>query len=277
MSTNRCKNCNQLLLLHQKYCHECGQRTDTHRINFHFLVHEFQHSILHVDGGLLYTLKQLFTRPGHSLREYLAGKRRDHFKPVLLIIILGSLCGLAKYFSSNTESNIKVKTQFENNKDFKNLGKFVDLQGIGHYFTSIVKWLTDHLAFTILFMIPVTAFSFYLGFRKYKVNYAEWLVLMCFMAGQILVLYLLIIILNYFFVPAVSAIVYGGMIAVSFWTLLQFFNTRKKSHVFWRIIWSYFITYCLNVIFITIVAITVALIGFIIFGNENLLKELKNS
>ena len=78
---SRCLNCRQLLLMHQRFCHQCGQKTDTHRINFHYLVHEVPHSIFHVDNGILFTLKELFTRPGQSIREYLEGKRQQHSNP----------------------------------------------------------------------------------------------------------------------------------------------------------------------------------------------------
>ncbi|MEO8862184.1 MAG: hypothetical protein ABI358_12210 [Ginsengibacter sp.] len=32
-------------------------------MNFHFLWHDVQHGLFHFDKGVLYTTKQLFTRP----------------------------------------------------------------------------------------------------------------------------------------------------------------------------------------------------------------------
>lgn len=43
-------------------------------------------------------LRQLLTRPGHTIREYIRGRRVPHFKPVLMIMILGAVVTvLSKY------------------------------------------------------------------------------------------------------------------------------------------------------------------------------------
>lgn len=76
---NRCRNCSQSLHLQQEFCHECGQRTDTHRIDYHFLVHEVQHGVFHGNKGIIYILKELLIKPGHTIREYVDGKRKDQF------------------------------------------------------------------------------------------------------------------------------------------------------------------------------------------------------
>ncbi|QOG00887.1 DUF3667 domain-containing protein [Flavobacterium sp. MDT1-60] len=35
----------------------------------------------------------MFTRPGHSIREFIEGKRVKHFKPLWLVAVLGALYG----------------------------------------------------------------------------------------------------------------------------------------------------------------------------------------
>ncbi|MBC8155688.1 MAG: DUF3667 domain-containing protein [Bacteroidetes bacterium] len=80
--TKHCQNCNSEL--NGNFCSHCGQSSNTHRLNFHFLWHDIQHGLLHIDKGILYTTKELFTRPGHSIREFLLGKRVKHFKPISL-------------------------------------------------------------------------------------------------------------------------------------------------------------------------------------------------
>ena len=86
-----CKNCNQTFKGH--YCNNCGQPADTHKINAHFLWHDIQHGLLHFDNGIPYSIKQLFIRPGHSIREFIEGKRVRHFKPLSLVAVLGALYG----------------------------------------------------------------------------------------------------------------------------------------------------------------------------------------
>jgi hypothetical protein len=84
-----CKNCHQVYTGH--YCNNCGQSAETHKINAHFLWHDIQHGLLHFDEGILFSLRQLFTRPGHSIREFIDGKRVRHFKPISLVVVLATL------------------------------------------------------------------------------------------------------------------------------------------------------------------------------------------
>ena len=71
-----CGNCGRAMdVSGQKFCPDCGQPTPAHRIDWHFLGHELEHSVLHMDRGIFYTLKNLMIRPGHMIRDYLAGRR----------------------------------------------------------------------------------------------------------------------------------------------------------------------------------------------------------
>lgn len=90
--TTICKNCNEQLEWH--FCGNCGQSAETHKMNVHFLWHDIQHGLLHFDKGILYTSKQLFTRPGIAIKEFIEGKRINHFKPISLIIVLATVYGL---------------------------------------------------------------------------------------------------------------------------------------------------------------------------------------
>jgi Protein of unknown function (DUF3667) len=103
MATN-CLNCNAKL--NGRFCSNCGQNSDTHRISFHYLLHDIQHGFLHLDKGFLFTAKELFTRPGSSIREFLQGKRVNHFKPISLVIILAGIYSLLSHlFEFNIFSN----------------------------------------------------------------------------------------------------------------------------------------------------------------------------
>ena len=87
-----CKNCGHIYS--GQFCNNCGQPSDTHKLNLHFIWHDLQHAFLHFDKGVLFTAKELFTRPGNSIREFIEGKRVKHFKPISLVIILATLYGV---------------------------------------------------------------------------------------------------------------------------------------------------------------------------------------
>lgn len=91
-----CKNCSNEFDGH--YCNQCGQPAETHEMNVYFLVHDIQHGFFHIEKGILFTIKELFTRPGHSIREYLQGKRVKHFKPISLVLLLAGILGLLSHY-----------------------------------------------------------------------------------------------------------------------------------------------------------------------------------
>ena len=64
-----CKNCGQPV--EKKYCPDCGQKVSVKRIELKHLLHDIPHAIFHVDSGFFYNLKQLFTRPGAAIKDYL--------------------------------------------------------------------------------------------------------------------------------------------------------------------------------------------------------------
>ncbi|WP_435523400.1 zinc-ribbon domain-containing protein [Chryseobacterium indoltheticum] len=41
-----CKNCHHSLNEEDRFCSKCGQNTDTHKINLHYVIHELIHGIL---------------------------------------------------------------------------------------------------------------------------------------------------------------------------------------------------------------------------------------
>lgn len=268
----RCKNCSHHLLLSQKFCHNCGQSTDTHRINFHFLVHEIQHGIFHVDGGILFTLKELFTRPGHTLREYLAGQRKSHFPPLLLVVILGSLCALLQYWIIGKKLSAPVKTSVLAT-DGNQVDNYVDFQGLVEYFTLIFDWLSNHFAFSVLLVIPAAALAFFLGFRKYGLNYPEWLVISLFLAGQSLAVYLLFILVNPLTGNLDSLFYLICWVLITF-SLVQLFSNRGRTYVILRSIWSIFLTYLIAGTYFTIAILLAAFIGVLLYGYDNIIPEI---
>ena len=95
-----CANCGRAIDgAEQKFCPACGQPTPASRIDWRFMRHEFEHTVLQMDRGILYSLRNLMLRPGHFIRDYIEGRRARHVKPLMLIMILAAaLVFLARYF-----------------------------------------------------------------------------------------------------------------------------------------------------------------------------------
>ena len=90
-----CKNCDHDF--DGDYCNNCGQKSTVQNINFKFLIDEISNTVFQVNRGLFFTVKELFVRPGHSIREFLNGKRKQHFKPLAFVLVVSTIYVLVTY------------------------------------------------------------------------------------------------------------------------------------------------------------------------------------
>ena len=82
--TTHCLNCGTEFP--GKFCPECGQSAETGRFTMKFIFENLLAAFLSKDGGVWFTLKNLFTRPGEMIVEILNGKRRRYFSPFPMLI-----------------------------------------------------------------------------------------------------------------------------------------------------------------------------------------------
>lgn len=301
-----CKNCQSEL--NGNFCSFCGQKADTHRINFKFLLHEIQHGVFHVDKGILFTLKELFTRPGKMINGYLQGKRVSHFKPVALVFILGTLVFLEYHLVFKTKDNkgvVNFKTSDtlsgEDKENLQKILKFVNVDSsqivklkvrndsileakshIGEkqdkisdeewdegfdyergkkYGEFIKKWGKEHPALLLILFLPIGAFSLYLSFFKYRkqYNYAEYLVIFCFLSAQIILVQMIAIPISYF--TGFKNIFIWISIGIGTWSLFELFNKKtKKRYIILRLALGFFYAFMLTVITIALITTFIALI-----------------
>lgn len=221
--TTSCKNCNHKFK--GNYCNNCGQTANTHEINFTSILHEIQHGIFHIDKGILYTSKELFRRPGHTIRDYINGKRVNHFKPFAYIFILSTIYALLTKVSQ--KSNF-LNDLFLGMKDSATENSNDDLGLLG----DVLFWMANHYAYATLIFIPIISFSSYFCFLKAKRNYFQHLILNSFLAGQRTVVFLILIPFLYFITDkkinyTIDTIKMMIGVCLTFWTYYQFFNTLK--------------------------------------------------
>ncbi|MFY0481356.1 DUF3667 domain-containing protein [Flavobacterium sp. PLA-1-15] len=157
MKPIKCLNCNTPV--DNKFCPNCGQKTDTHRITLkHFLFHDIVHGVWHMEKGILFTLKQALIRPGKASLEYIEGKRIRYYNVFYLILLLTAL-GI---FIDNIYA-----TAFENYVSY--------IEPIPSSATS--DFLTKYVKFFLLLAIPVYALNSFVLFNKKKLLYSEHLII----------------------------------------------------------------------------------------------------
>jgi hypothetical protein len=240
-----CLNCEQSF--EGKYCNHCGQKKETHRLNRHFLIHEFQHSLVHIDKGILYTVKEMFTRPGHSIREFVQGKRINHFKPLSWVLIMGGIVGfLFHYF------------------DVDLLAKSGDMER-SESLRMVYNWQKTHFALIHVLNIPIFSLFSWIVFRKKGYNFIEHLVLNAFVIGQSLIIYILLFPLYYlnsgkFAVIYVSIAQFVITFALFCRAYYEFFQIESKLKAFLRTALVYVFLFGVTAILSTLTAYIAALI-----------------
>jgi hypothetical protein len=177
----------------------------------HYIWHDLQHGLFHFDNGIFYTIKQLLTRPGHTIREFINGKRVRHFKPLSLVIVLATLYGLLYHFLVDLDVDIKLE------------GPEDDVIEI---FKNVTRWMMDHLAYTSFILIIGATISTYVLFKKEQYNWAEHFVLNTFVVGLFLVASLTML-------PVLYIIKLNG------WKGLQGYGIFWQCLIFILLFWCY--------------------------------------
>lgn len=204
--TNHCKNCQAAIA--GRYCSNCGQATSTTRLDLHVVWHDLQHGLLHVHKGIFYTLRELFLRPGLTIRSYLDGQRIRHFQPLSMMIVLAALYSWLSHLAHRPMTS------------YNGSG--------GATMAIVVDFIEHHYALAEVILLPVLALCSYLLFRSRGERYVEWIVFHAFMAGQRIVVQIValpfLIILSSGTVSTVSFIVNMTYLG---WAMLQLYPSYR--------------------------------------------------
>ena len=175
-----CLDCGAALT--DRFCAHCGQPADTHRITLkHLLLHDLPHSVWHVDKGLAFTFWQMLTRPGLTIRGYLAGQRTRQFRPVSYLLLL---VGLAALLMSAFQVDLHQAMLAA--QSTKAGGPPVALMAVvmERYLSITMK----HPYLMQLVLMPLNALVAWLLLRRAGYNYAEVLLGNAFIVGTLTVL-----------------------------------------------------------------------------------------
>jgi hypothetical protein len=261
LDSERCANCGRAIDgADQKFCPACGQSTPAHRIDWHFLGHELEHSVLHMDRGIFFTLKHLMFRPGHLIRDYIDGRRAHHVKPLMLIMITAAaVIFLTQWLMggdivrSDLLLGAEGAARAEGHADSM---RFAETLG------TVNAWMIHHFAAVTLLLLPVEAAAFKLAFRRsQKLNYPEWLVVTAFLTAQSFVLWALSIPLQRW-IPGTADWMLWPMIGYAVFSLTQCFATMPRWQVALRAVLGYGVYLLMNMVLaLVLVAIAVATSG----------------
>jgi hypothetical protein len=224
-----CKNCGHIIT--GKFCSHCGQNSKVGRINLPNFLNEVSESVFQIDKGFFYTLRELFTRPGKSLKEFLNGQRKNHFKPIAYVLTLSAL-----YF---------LITQITNQKTWMDdlIAGWVN-GASGHAqvprVSKILIWFSKNYAYASLLLLPIFSLASYLAFFKCGTNYLEHIVINSYITGHQAIFYSLFAMVGTVIKSDVIE-VFSLLVAISYtgWVFWQFFSEGNRTINILRSIMTY--------------------------------------
>ena len=243
MNTN-CKNCNQLV--DGNFCAHCGQSIKVDKIDLSYFLNEMSDSVFQINRGLFYTIKELFLRPGQCIKDYLNGKRKQHFKPIAYAFTLSTIYFLlSKFLESGTIMNDFIQ-------GYAN-GAGVSDRPDNQIIT--LKWFAQNYAYTMLMLLPLFSLATYLTFLNAGFNYLEHFVLNAFITGQQALLYSLTVIFGLIVTndDLLDSVTLCFSIAYALFVFWQFFSEQSRIAVVFRSV----LVYVLYLILLILVIITI--------------------
>ncbi len=196
--TTKCLNCGTEF--EGKFCPECGQSAETGRFTLKFIGENLLAAILGRDGGIAYTFKNLFSRPGKMIVENLDGKRKKYVSPfpmlfltltlyILIFSLTGSKGGITTDMDLNLSDNATTNEQ-------------ISLE-INRLFINAFHFYLNHYTLCYMLTLPlfvIAARRCYGKQNRKRYNRAEYIVAIVY-AMVMLVLYRCVINLIYPFSP----------------------------------------------------------------------------
>lgn len=254
--TTHCLNCGTEF--EGDFCPECGQSAETGRFTLKFIFGNLLAAILGRDGGVAYTLKNLFSRPGKMIVEILDGKRRKYVSPfpmlflaltvyILIFTLTGSKGGLSSELSLDLSNDAAANSQ-------------ISIE-INRLFVKAFRFYLNHYTLCYMLTLPlfvIAARRCYGKQNRKRYYWAEYTVAIVY-ALVILVLYRCVINLIY----PISTSIYGTMALlepIAVITALTACFRRMMGFSTVKTIWRSTLTTALYYIMLGVIALIVIIV-----------------
>jgi len=186
------------------------------RIDAKYISHEIQH-VFHIEKGYLYTIMQLATKPGKTVREYFHENREKYVKPVVYLVFSAVLLTLFLHF-------LHIEFTFVS---LKNFGPMNFLESSVNA-KSLNDWVDGHMGYSALIIGVFISLWTKIFFYKREYNIYEIVVLLSYCFGTLFILMLLFTAIAVLF--KIDLIIQIGTIVSQIyiiWAIGQFFGEKK--------------------------------------------------
>lgn len=239
---DNCKNCNTKV--DGNFCSNCGSPRFPKRIDRQYVVDEIS-GVLNFERGIFYTIKELFIRPGDTAKRFINGERKRIVKPIIFLIICSLFYTVGQQFLSYEASYIQYDMEDKNETPIM---------------VEIFDWFSRNYGYANILMAIFIAVWIKIFFRKYKSNYYEVYILLCFIMGNSVLIYTLLGIIESIIDYRILQLGIFIVLIYCSWGIGQFFDRKKKMNYL-----KGFLSYLFGIITSLIILFTIG------FGLDNLL------
>ncbi len=193
VKTIRCLNCGKEFK--GDFCPKCGQDANTGRFTLRFIWENLITAVFGSYGGIWFTIKNMFTRPGKMMVEILDGKRRKYFSPFPMLLLVLTIFILVYSFTGSRDYVQKAETIVEVSKDSDDQVKYVAKKTI----SDALQFYNDNYTLCYLLTLPLLAIAARACFgrqNKKRYNWAEYIILLVY-ASVFVILYRILMSLAY--------------------------------------------------------------------------------
>jgi Protein of unknown function (DUF3667) len=236
----------------ENFCSHCGQKRYK-RIDRKYIWDEIQYTLVHVNKGFLYSIKNIIKNPGRTAREFIDGDRVSHYKPISLAFILATI---SAFVSINVIGLYKMmEVGMINGKVNSN------------FMEETMSMISKYNPYFMLLFVPVVAVFTRFVFRKWGHNYYEHIIINAiglshYIIGCILILYpvmyflkgnpdlcIKISFITFLTIPVLMIVFFKG-----------FYSDKPLKTIILKILWMVFLLLLLYVLLIILIAITILIL-----------------
>lgn len=221
------------------FCVSCGQNQNIKRIDKNYAFDELL-GLVGFEKGFLFTSREVLFRPGKTINYYLYQNRQKLTKPIAFIGLTSLIYTLIAHFLKTdlilNEASMKL---YSNGTIFK-----------------IMDWTQKNYGYGNLLMILPIAYFIKLLFKDKKVNFYEAFVIVCYVMGAGMLIYILEIFLTYFFPNFFllnSSLLFIGFMFYVSWAIGQVFGKESLNYI--KAFFAYWIGFVFTCLFVAVAAL----------------------
>ncbi|MEM7245445.1 MAG: DUF3667 domain-containing protein [Acidobacteriota bacterium] len=243
----QCLNCDAPLL--GRYCAQCGQDHRRARLQTRTILSDWLDSAFNFEATFWTTFRGMLRHPGQTAREYVDGRRKQHFHPFRYLLLTLLLYAAFLFLTGLKPTDVSSDLQPAHPTMKQN-----------EFMTAYFGWVNRNFNFIMSSVIPVMALVLRFLFRASGLNYAEAMVLCSYVQGHSTVV-ITPLMLGGQHLFGISSL--WGMLAsliYQSWAIRGFYRTS-----WWKAVGAYLLSFT-SWLMIFMFLLTLSLVGFIIWA-----------